>query len=139
MTTLNERYAQAMGLGPDDMIDYESPTYNAFMNGMQVGQEQAGQIAGLGTITNEDNGVYTLRFINEDAGQDFMNKYYPTVEIDDMPPAVDWNPQFRSKDRQPEKGWIIKGWDNNNAVWAGYFNGDPKGTNCDWWAWIPGK
>lgn len=42
-------------------------------------------IVGLGRITNEDDGVVTLQFKNEDAAQRFMESYTPTVDVRDMP------------------------------------------------------
>lgn len=44
-------------------------------------------IAGLGSVTNEDDGVLTLRFKDEDAALDFMHSISPTVDCRDMPDA----------------------------------------------------
>lgn len=49
---------------------------------------QAVEVAGLGSITNEDDGVLTLRFKDEDLASDFMNSHMPTVDCRDMPPAA---------------------------------------------------
>lgn len=43
------------------------------------------KVPGLGTITDEDNGVLTLEFKDEDSAQAFMHSYSPTVEITEMP------------------------------------------------------
>lgn len=42
-------------------------------------------IAGLGSITNDENGFISLRFESEDAAQAFMQAYNPTVDCRDMP------------------------------------------------------
>lgn len=42
-------------------------------------------IAGLGSMTNEDDGTMTLQFKDEDAAQEFMSRYSPTVDCRDMP------------------------------------------------------
>lgn len=61
--------------------------------GAQVGAgTEPVQVAGLGRITNEDDGYLTLQFKDEDAAQAFMNKYNPSVEVDDMPPMRDTAP-----------------------------------------------
>lgn len=46
-------------------------------------------VAGLGRVTNEDEGFLTLQFKDEDAAQAFMHRYECTVDIDDMPPSRD--------------------------------------------------
>lgn len=43
------------------------------------------KVEGLGTLTDEDDGVVTLRFKDEASAQQFMNRYAPTVDIRDMP------------------------------------------------------
>lgn len=43
------------------------------------------RVEGLGTLTDEDDGIVTLRFVDEDAAQRFMHGYAPTVDITDMP------------------------------------------------------
>lgn len=43
-------------------------------------------VAGLGRITNEDDGFLTLQFKDEDAAQQFFDNYTPSVESDEMPP-----------------------------------------------------
>ena len=81
----NEKFAAAMGLGPNDMIDYESVAYNMFMAGLQAGREHAQQVPGLARVTNEDDGYLTLQFRDEDAACKFMHEYHPTVESDEVP------------------------------------------------------
>lgn len=39
---------------------------------------------------------------------------------------------FNAKRNPPEVGYIVKRW-KSGALWVGYFNGDPKMANCDWW------
>lgn len=51
----------------------------------QLAVQAQWRIAGLGRITNEDDGYLTLQFKDEDAAQQFMNEYHPTVDVRDMP------------------------------------------------------
>lgn len=46
---------------------------------------KAVEVAGLGSITNEDDGVLTLRFKDEDSASNFMLMHLPTVDCRDMP------------------------------------------------------
>lgn len=45
-------------------------------------------IAGLGRMTDEDNGFVTLQFVDEESAQQFMTSYAPTVEDDEMPKSA---------------------------------------------------
>lgn len=40
-----------------------------------------------------------------------------------------------SKERPPEPGFIVKRWNHKNGprLWAGFFSGDDKMSNCDAW------
>ncbi|MES2729997.1 MAG: hypothetical protein V4621_07905 [Pseudomonadota bacterium] len=51
--------------------------------------EEPEPIEGLGSITNDDDGFLSLRFKDEDAAQQFMRDFCPTVEANDMPPWPD--------------------------------------------------
>ena len=42
-------------------------------------------IVGLGRMTDEEGGIVTLKFENEDRAQQFMRDYAPSVEVDLMP------------------------------------------------------
>jgi hypothetical protein len=57
----------------------------------------------------------------------------PELRPDPIPTSA----RIRTKDRTPEPGPIIKGWDHNGAMVVINFNGDPKMANCDWWAPLP--
>lgn len=47
------------------------------------------EIAGLGRLTDDDDGFVTLQFKDEAAAQAFMHQYAPSVEVDEMPPNRD--------------------------------------------------
>lgn len=56
-----------------------------------ISEDTATEIAGLGRVTNEDDGYLTLQFVDEDAAQAFMHTYSPSVDVRDMPPIRDNN------------------------------------------------
>lgn len=41
-----------------------------------------------------------------------------------------------STKQPPQRGWIVKRW-NNGSVWTGYYSGDDKMGSCDYWLSLP--
>lgn len=50
------------------------------------------EIAGLGRITDKDDGYLTLQFKDEESAQKFMGDYGPSVDVRDMPPIAPVQP-----------------------------------------------
>ncbi|WP_175773915.1 hypothetical protein [Burkholderia multivorans] len=57
-------------------------------------------ISGLGRMTDEGDGFVTLQFVDEAAAQSFMAGYRPTVEVDDMPPLNNTQPEPPAADER---------------------------------------
>lgn len=67
-------------------LDWLHREFVAFQAGLERNAPAPHAIAGLGRITNKDDGYLTLQFKDEAAAQAFMDAYTPSVDVRDMPP-----------------------------------------------------
>lgn len=76
------------------VIEAEDAEYVlSLIRGATPPAQPAREIAGLGRMTDDDEGFVTLQFKDEDAAQSFMAEYAPSVDVADMPPikpAREW-------------------------------------------------
>ena len=90
---------------PDDLPRFRRNEITAYIDA-HVAKAVAAPfpITGLGSITNEDDGVLTLRFVNEEAADQFINLYEPTVDCRDMPAAAH---EVSERSEQPVQALVV--------------------------------
>lgn len=71
---------------PSELVNAQ---HLALRNAIQQYETAPIQVAGLGRVTNEEDGFLTLQFKDEAAAQAFMYRYECTVDVDKMLPSRD--------------------------------------------------
>lgn len=56
------------------------------------------KVPGLGRMFDDDDGFLTLQFVDEESAQRFIAAYYPSVEVDDMPPMRSAPPEQAARE-----------------------------------------
>lgn len=69
--------------------EFVNAQHLALRNAIQQHETAPIAVAGLGRVTNDEDGVLTLQFKDEDAAHAFMHRYECTVDVDQMAPSRD--------------------------------------------------
>lgn len=86
------------GEGPANVIQMLSVLLAEARSDLEAAR--AGQLSGLGRVTDEGGGILTLQFADEAHAASFMDGHLPTVLATDLPPAPlsSWFPQIAQLD-----------------------------------------